>query len=92
MVHVLQEEERGKGKITMAYKRYIKKNGKLYGPYIYKSIRDKNGNVKNIYVGMGKPEKQKESKFRRLGRFASRGIPAKPSPPAAPCSSCSRQA
>ncbi len=35
----------------MAYERYIRKNGKIYGPYLYKSIRDENGNVKNIYVG-----------------------------------------
>jgi hypothetical protein len=45
----------------MAYKRYIRKGGKLYGPYIYKSIRDKDGNVRNIYVGM--PEKGRAKKI-----------------------------
>lgn len=37
----------------MAYKRYIRKNGKLYGPYVYRSIRDKDGRVRNLYVGRG---------------------------------------
>jgi hypothetical protein len=41
----------------MAYKRYIKKNGKVYGPYVYKSVRDDKGNVKNIYVGRGSGER-----------------------------------
>ena len=53
MVPVLQEEK----KVAMAYERYIKKNGKLYGPYIYKSIRDEKGNVKNIYVKKAPPAK-----------------------------------
>ena len=47
----------------MAYKRYIKKNGKMYGPYIYKSIRDKDGNVKNIYVKKAQPAALKSLKF-----------------------------
>ncbi len=42
----------------MAYKRYIRKNGKLYGPYLYKSVRDKKGNVRNIYVGRGSEQKR----------------------------------
>ena len=37
----------------MAYERFVKINGKKYGPYVYKSVRDENGNVKNIYVGRG---------------------------------------
>ncbi len=32
------------------YKRYIKRKGKVYGPYTYHSIRTKDGKVKNIYV------------------------------------------
>lgn len=35
----------------MVHKRYIKRGGKLYGPYFYKSIRTKDGKVKNIYLG-----------------------------------------
>src|SRR3972149_2414521 len=34
----------------MAYKRYAKKNGKVYGPYYYESYRE-NGVVKKIYIG-----------------------------------------
>jgi len=34
----------------MVYKRYIKRDGKIVGPYLYKSIRH-NGSVKSIYVG-----------------------------------------
>ena len=37
----------------MAYKRYIKRGGKVYGPYIYKS-RKENGKVISEYVGRGK--------------------------------------
>ncbi|MBN2330682.1 MAG: right-handed parallel beta-helix repeat-containing protein [Candidatus Aenigmarchaeota archaeon] len=46
----------------MAYKRYIRKNGKVYGPYIYKSIRDENGNVRNIYV-----KKANKAQARNIG-------------------------
>lgn len=35
----------------MVHKRYIKSGGKVYGPYFYKSIRTKDGKVKNIYLG-----------------------------------------
>src|SRR3990172_6850166 len=34
----------------MAYKRYAKKNGKVYGPYYYESYRE-NGVVKKLYIG-----------------------------------------
>ena len=34
----------------MAYKRYIKIGGKLYGPYEYHSYRDSNGSVKSHYL------------------------------------------
>jgi hypothetical protein len=40
----------------MAYKKYIKKNGKIYGPYVYHSKRI-DGKVISEYRGM-KPEKQ----------------------------------
>ena len=42
----------------MVYVKYIKRGGKKYGPYYYKSIRDKNGEIKNIYVGKVKKEKK----------------------------------
>ncbi len=35
----------------MGHKRYVIKNGKTYGPYLYESYRDKNGNVKKRYLG-----------------------------------------
>lgn len=40
----------------MAYKRYIKKNGKLYGPYTYHSKKE-NGKVISKYLGKSKPKK-----------------------------------
>ncbi|MDH3324246.1 MAG: hypothetical protein OEL89_01255, partial [Candidatus Peregrinibacteria bacterium] len=35
----------------MSYKRVVERNGKRYGPYIYESYRDENGNVKKRYLG-----------------------------------------
>ncbi|MFH1637743.1 MAG: putative Ig domain-containing protein, partial [Candidatus Woesearchaeota archaeon] len=40
----------------MVHKRYIKKNGKIYGPYYYKTVRDK-GKVRSIYLGQSKDGK-----------------------------------
>ncbi|MDD5332011.1 MAG: Ig-like domain-containing protein [Candidatus Nanoarchaeia archaeon] len=40
----------------MVHKRYVKKDGKIYGPYLYKSVRDQDGKVKNIYLGEAKEE------------------------------------
>ena len=37
--------------ILLAYKRYVHKKGKRHGPYYYKNVRDKSGNVKSIYLG-----------------------------------------
>ena len=34
----------------MVYKRYIKKNGKLIGPYFYKSVRE-GDKVRTVYLG-----------------------------------------
>ncbi len=42
----------------MVHKRYIKKGGKVYGPYFYKTVRDKDGSVKNIYLGSVEKEKK----------------------------------
>lgn len=40
----------------MVYKRYIKKNGKIYGPYTYHSKKE-NGKVISTYLGKSKPKK-----------------------------------
>ncbi|MBS3075950.1 hypothetical protein J4429_05855 [Candidatus Pacearchaeota archaeon] len=40
----------------MAYKRYFKRNGKIFGPYYYESYRDKNGKVKKRYIGRENPD------------------------------------
>lgn len=45
----------------MAYKRYAKKNGKVYGPYYYESYRE-NGVVKKLYIGQ-KPSKSSSGSF-----------------------------
>jgi len=42
----------------MVYKRYAKKNGKIYGPYYYKSYRE-NGVVKKVYIGQKNTEVSK---------------------------------
>ena len=36
----------------MVYKKYIKRGGKVYGPYLYKSIK-KDGKVITEYLGTG---------------------------------------
>ncbi|MDP3027727.1 MAG: hypothetical protein Q8N63_08540, partial [Nanoarchaeota archaeon] len=41
----------------MAYKKYIYKEGKKFGPYYYESYRDKSGKVRKKYVGTSPPEK-----------------------------------
>jgi len=43
----------------MVHKRYIRKNGKLYGPYYYESYRE-NGEVKKRYIGS--VEQQKDTR------------------------------
>jgi len=57
--------------VIMAYKRYIKRNGKVYGPYIYKSIRDENGNVKSVFIRKGEPDNPQKTRFRFLIKFNS---------------------
>ena len=39
----------------MVYKKYIKRNGKLYGPYYYKNIRV-DGKIKNVCLGRTLPK------------------------------------
>ena len=47
----------------MTYPRYIKRKGKIYGPYYYKSVRDEKGDVLNVYVGR-KPLKSNNQSIR----------------------------
>ena len=42
----------------MVYKRYIKINGKICGPYYYKSYRDKNGKVISKYLRDYRPPRR----------------------------------
>ena len=59
----------------MAYKRYIKKNGKVYGPYIYHS-RKENGKVISEYQGKGRSSvKDKLPKFTRSLPKANKTLP-----------------
>ena len=48
------------------YKKYIKKRGRLTGPYYYESVRLKTGKIKTIYLGKT-PDKEKLAK--KLMRF-----------------------
>jgi hypothetical protein len=43
----------------MVHKRYIKRDGKIYGPYFYKSIRTEDGKVRNVYLGMDYVQEKK---------------------------------
>ncbi|MDH3353283.1 MAG: hypothetical protein OEL87_02445, partial [Nanoarchaeota archaeon] len=40
----------------MAHEKYIKKNGKVFGPYLYENYRE-NGRTKTRYIGKGKNKK-----------------------------------
>ena len=40
--------------------KYIKRAGKLHGPYYYKSVRDADGKVRKIYLGKTNPEAAKD--------------------------------
>ncbi|MEA3378510.1 MAG: hypothetical protein U9Q69_02610 [Nanoarchaeota archaeon] len=42
----------------MVHKRYIKRGDKVYGPYLYKSVRDNDGKVRNVYLGQAKDKPQ----------------------------------
>ena len=54
----------------MAYKKFIKRGGKSFGPYYYESYRDKNGIVKKRYLGVVDPDGGKK-KAGSLGKFLS---------------------
>ena len=55
--------------MIMAYERYVKRNGKKYGPYIYRSERDENGKVKSVFVRKGKPDSSKKGLLRFLDKI-----------------------
>ncbi|MFH1376409.1 MAG: UbiA family prenyltransferase [Candidatus Woesearchaeota archaeon] len=40
----------------MVYKKYIKRGGKKFGPYYFKSVRTQDGKVKSVYLGTEKPK------------------------------------
>lgn len=48
----------------MVYKKYMYKGGKRFGPYYFKSVRNKDGSVSSIYLGKKKPE---NNNFKFLG-------------------------
>jgi hypothetical protein len=52
----------------MAYKKYIKRDGKLFGPYYYESYRDSDGNVKTRYLV--NPPKKESFSFKNFGGSA----------------------
>ena len=43
----------------MVYRKYVEREGKRFGPYYFKSIRDKNGKVKSVYLGTKDPSRKK---------------------------------
>ncbi len=45
----------------MVHKRYVKRNGKIFGPYYYKTVRGKDGKVRSIYLGSTTPSSKKET-------------------------------
>ena len=47
----------------MVYRKWIKRDGKRFGPYYYESYRDSQGNVKTKYVAGPEELLPKEKKF-----------------------------
>ena len=47
----------------MSYKKFVMKKGKRYGPYLYESYRDSQGNVKKRYLGKYVEEKNSFKTF-----------------------------
>ena len=44
----------------MAYKKYIYREGKKFGPYYYESYRDKDGKIRKKYLGTEDPNDKKK--------------------------------
>ena len=56
----------------MAYKKFIKRDGKTFGPYYYESYRGGDGRVKKRYLGTVDPDKKK---FRRTTTLKALVVP-----------------
>jgi len=57
----------------MAYKKFVKREGKIFGPYYYESYRGKDGKVKKKYVGTINPDvKKKGNSKKKIGGDFSR--------------------
>jgi len=52
----------------MVYKRYIKRGGKLLGPYYYKTIKTPDGKVRSIYVGPVSPKEEAKLEIAKLNQ------------------------
>ncbi len=50
----------------MVYKKYIKRGGKIFGPYYYESYRDENGIVKTRYINRAEESRLKIPKIPKL--------------------------
>lgn len=55
----------------LVYEKYIKRGGKLHGPYYYKSVRDSKGKIKHIYLGTINPEQKKTVTTQLKPKFSS---------------------
>ena len=55
----------------MAYKKFIRRGGKIFGPYYYESYRDEKGVVKKKYLGTVDPDegKKRSSSHRKFLSF-----------------------
>ena len=53
----------------MAYRKFIKRGDKTFGPYYYESYRDKNGKVKTKYIGNSAPDKREKTKEKKSSKF-----------------------
>ena len=59
----------------MAYKKFIKRGGKTFGPYYYESYRDENGTVKKKYIGLVNPDAGKKKARSSQGIFSFFNFP-----------------
>ena len=47
----------------MVYKKYVTRGGKKFGPYYFKSVREKDGRVRSVYLGTEDPSRKNLSFF-----------------------------
>ncbi|MDP2908865.1 MAG: hypothetical protein Q8N77_03590, partial [Nanoarchaeota archaeon] len=55
----------------MVYKRYVKRKGKLVGPYYYKTVKNKAGKTRTIYIGRTPPAEPKDESATTSPRYVS---------------------